>query len=117
MAPRSANDFLKDIIEWGERASVYVKGMDFDTFARDLKTIDAVTRCVEVCGEAANQAGRIDPSILQAYPAFDVRSAYGMRNVLVHGYYNIVTRVLWNTVTESLPEFVEIARSILAERN
>jgi uncharacterized protein with HEPN domain len=103
-------------LEWGERAAAYVEGMDFDQFAVDLKTIDAVTRCVEVCGEAANHAGRIEPSIPARHPAFDIRSAYAMRNVLVHGYYNIVIRVLWATVTESLPQFVEVARRILRER-
>jgi uncharacterized protein with HEPN domain len=45
---------ISDIIEAIEKISEYSKGMVFEQFATDLKTIDAVVRNFIVIGEAAS---------------------------------------------------------------
>jgi len=57
--------YLDDILEAIEKIGEYVKGMSFDEFAEDTKTIDAVVRNFEIIGEAAKH---IPLTLREAYP-------------------------------------------------
>ncbi len=46
---------LQDIIEAIERIDDYTKGMNYDSFKTDNKTVDAVVRNFEIIGEAATK--------------------------------------------------------------
>lgn len=50
---RSVKLYIKDIVEYMERAEDHIKSLTFDQFLKDKKTCDAVIRCIEVIGEAA----------------------------------------------------------------
>lgn len=49
---RSIELYIKDILEYMERAEGHIKGLNFERFLKDNKTCDAVIRCIEVIGEA-----------------------------------------------------------------
>ncbi|MBU4294059.1 MAG: DUF86 domain-containing protein [Actinobacteria bacterium] len=49
---RSVEIYIKDIIEYMERAENHIKNFQLDQFLKDDKTCDAVIRCIEVIGEA-----------------------------------------------------------------
>ncbi|MBC7328313.1 DUF86 domain-containing protein [bacterium] len=50
---RKVNLFIKDILDYMQRAEEYVEGLDYEQFCNDRKTCDAVVRCIEVIGEAS----------------------------------------------------------------
>ena len=52
MSKRLETDFLKDMFEASRRAVEYCNGMDYNSFANDMKTQDAVIRNIEIIGEA-----------------------------------------------------------------
>ena len=78
--------------------------MDFDSFAKDEKTLYAVIRAVEIIGEAA---AKIPDEVRSDFPKVPWREVKGMRNKLVHNYFGINKEVVWQTVQEDLPELVE----------
>jgi len=43
---------LEDIVEAGESVQQYLEGYDFELFANDRRTVDAVTRNLEIIGVA-----------------------------------------------------------------
>lgn len=53
MSDRPIKLYLADIKEAIRKIESYTKGMTFDKFRNDIKTIDAVTRNIEIIGEAA----------------------------------------------------------------
>ncbi|AHF80366.1 Hypothetical protein TES1_0982 [Thermococcus paralvinellae] len=53
MSKRDYRLFLQDILESIERIEEYTEGYNFETFAKDRKTCDAVLRNLEIIGEAA----------------------------------------------------------------
>ena len=55
MSKRPIDLLLNDIIESIDRIEQYTKGMSFDAFSNDQKSIDAVVRNLEIIGEAANR--------------------------------------------------------------
>ena len=60
------------------------RGYGFDEFANDPKTVIAVTKCIEVVGEATKH---IPDSFKTKYQEIPWRDMAGMRDRLVHGCF------------------------------
>jgi uncharacterized protein with HEPN domain len=60
----------------------------------------ALLKCVEIIGEAAARVGK---STRTRHPALPWTDIVGMRNRLVHAYFDIDLALLWTTVTDDLP--------------
>jgi len=54
MSKRTPKLLLEDIIESAEKILQYTKGISFEEFSKDNKTVDAVIRNFEIIGEASN---------------------------------------------------------------
>lgn len=93
-------DYLRDMVESGQRAVEFVEGMTLDEFQRDIKTQYAVIRALEVVGEAAKQ---IPPELRTKYSSIPWRSMAGMRDKLIHEYFGVNLKVVWRTATEEVP--------------
>lgn len=82
----------------------------------DLDTDDmlflALTRLVEIVGEAAKSVG---PSTRERHPRVPWRAMSGARDRLIHGYFNVDRDVLWRTVTEDLPAVLPGLNAVLAD--
>jgi uncharacterized protein with HEPN domain len=98
------SDYLGHILQAINRIYRYTQGISKAEFMEDEKGQDAVIRNFEIIGEAANK-------ILTDYPEFAAQHsdipwevAYGMRNRLVHGYFEINLEVVWSTAQISLPK-------------
>lgn len=61
----------------------------------------ALTRAVEIVGEAAAQVTAEGRAELPAVPWSQI---VGMRNRLVHAYFDVDTAILWDTVELALPD-------------
>lgn len=74
----------------------------------DLETDEllrlALTKLVEIVGEAAKQTGS---DARDRHPKVPWAEAARMRDRLVHHYFNIDLDVLWSTVTEDIPALLE----------
>ena len=51
-SPRDHRDYLEDIRQAAQKAIAFVQGLSKERFTEDEKTIFAVTRALEVLGEA-----------------------------------------------------------------
>jgi uncharacterized protein with HEPN domain len=107
---RSTATLLADIILWGERIARFVGGVSKEEFSRDEMCQLAVSKCIEVIGEASGSILRRDPDFAAAHPEVAFSEAYRMRNRLSHGYDTIDWSVLWNTATVYVPPLVSFAR-------
>jgi len=73
---RNVKLYIKDIIEYMERAEDHIKGLEFEQFLGDNKTCDAVVRCVEIIGEATKN---VPNEIRDKYLSIPWRDMAGMR--------------------------------------
>jgi len=107
---RAAALLLDDIVEWADRLVRHLDGVTREAFAADALIQDAVTRCIEVVGEASGQllteAGENDLAALRP----QLRMAYLTRNRLSHGYTDIDVAMLWSTATEHVPALAAAVR-------
>jgi len=79
---------------------------DLDT---DRQLNLSLVRLLEVIGEAARG---ISPKFRNEYPQLPWRSMAGMRNRLIHGYFDINLDVVWRTVTEDLPSLINQLKNL-----
>lgn len=107
-APRTYIDYLDDIASALDAAISFIQGLDTDGFRSDLKTVYAVTRALEVAGEAVK---RIPEDVRARHPGIPWRLLAGMRDRLIHGYDTVDHDILWQTLISDVPAI----RSPLAE--
>lgn len=100
-----------DILAGVRAALEYTDGMTFEEFAADRRTRDAVIRNLMTMGESVRW---IPGPIREANPEVPWTTLRGVRNVVVHEYFGVDDRILWNTVVHDLPPLVEKLESVLA---
>lgn len=91
---------LQDILDAIDRVSSYVEGMTYADFLSDRKTQDAVTRNIEIIGEAARS---LPGEFKEKHPDIPWEEIVGMRNVIVHEYFGILPDVVWDVIENELP--------------
>lgn len=69
---------------------------------------------VEIIGEAVYMLSK---EFKEAHPDVEWVSIEGMRHVLVHGYYQIKPKQLWDTIDYDLPELKPFIIRFLSELN
>ncbi|MCC7446953.1 MAG: DUF86 domain-containing protein [Anaerolineae bacterium] len=98
-----------------QAAQVAIQLIEGETRAsldHDLKLQLALTRSIEVIGEAAS---KITEETRAAYPHIPWSGIIGMRNVLIHAYFNIDLDKLWDTTITDLVPLISQLEAILNE--
>jgi len=90
---------LRHILDAIEAAQRFIQGRSRDDLDRDLMLLFALVRAIEIIGEAAAKVSdETRAAIALPWPAI-----VGMRNRLIHAYFDIDKDVLWATAVQSLP--------------
>ena len=110
MPPRSWSFRVRDILDSIAATEDHVRGMTYEQFAGDRKTIDAVIRNLTVIGEAA---ANIPPSVQERHQDVPWDEMRRMRNVVVHVYFGVDLPVVWRTLKEDLPPLTGQLNAIL----
>jgi len=84
--------------------------MDFETFRADDKTIRAVELNFIIIGEVASQ---ISDEVEKQYPKIPWHIMRAMRNRIVHAYFSIDLKLLWDTIQNDLPPLSPMLEKIL----
>jgi len=98
---RSCQIYFEDILTAIGRILEYTQECDFADFKRDYKTVDAVIRNFEIIGEAAK---KIPDEIKERYSDVPWNEMYALRNRISHAYFGIDYEIIWDIITNHLPE-------------
>lgn len=93
-------DYVDDVIDAMSKTRKFTQGMDFKKFSKDEKTIFAVTRAIEIIGEAVK---KIPASVKKHYPDVPWKEMAGMRDKLIHEYFGVNLRAVWDTIKNDIP--------------
>lgn len=112
MSPRKWPRRIEDILDAVEEIQSFVQGLTYGEFCTDAKTIKAVAADLAVIGEAA---GHIPEDIVFAHPDIPWPLMKAMRNRIVHVYFDVDPRIIWDTIQQDLPPLIEPLRKLLEE--
>lgn len=82
--------------------------IDFDT---NQMLSFAVIRALEVFGEAASQ---VSNEFQKAHPHIPWRAIVGMRNRLIHAYFDIDYDVIWEAISSEIPRIIPELENLIA---
>jgi uncharacterized protein with HEPN domain len=100
-------DYLTHIRQAAGEALEFANGQTRDEFAADRKTQQAVIMSLVVLGEASVRLAEKHPAFVDHHPEVAWRSIRGMRNRIVHGYFDINLDIVRETVVSELPKLIE----------
>ena len=104
---------LGDMRVHARKAITLLGSKSLEDLSRDWVIQLALTRLIEIIGEAAN---RISPEGQKRYANLPWSGAIGMRNKLIHGYDTVDIETLYDTISHDLPDLVAALDEILDDQ-
>lgn len=108
--------YLEHIHSSLTKAVEYLDDVDYEDFHADEEKQDAVIRKIEVSGEATK---RVSKDLRARYGHIPWRAIAGMRDKLIHDYFEVDLDTVWETVKVDIPvlipEIVKIIQELEAD--
>ena len=95
---------LTKINAYAKQAIAFKKGLDFDAFSDDAKTIAA---CAQNLGQIGELAGKLDDIFVDEHSEVPWRKIRGMRNRIVHDYEGLKLNIIWDVLEDFLPILID----------
>lgn len=90
---------LRDILHHIDLAIRFAGGLDRGAFAADVRTVYAVTRCLEIISEASRP---LPDELKTRHPAIAWKQMAAAGNVYRHNYEDVAAHFVWETVQQAL---------------
>ncbi len=101
--------FLDDIIESAQKIKRFISKRTFEAFCNDEGIFDAVLMNLLIIGEAAKN---LPSSFIVAMPNIDWSDAAGLRDITTHRYFGIDSNLIWDIITNHVPEVLDAAMAL-----
>lgn len=112
-----ANDDLvrfKHILDAAKEALSFVKDKSKADLTKDRMLVLSLVKEIEIIGEAASKISDKTKTKYFRVPWIDI---IGMRNHLIHAYFDVDLDVVWNTVTHDLPFLIDELEKIIPSKS
>lgn len=103
---------LRHMLDAALEAQTFMKDITQESLREDRKTTQAVIRSIEVIGEAAVNVSK---EFKEMHPDIPWKKIAGMRNWLIHAYFDVDYNHIWSTVQKDLPVLVPQLKKLLDE--
>jgi uncharacterized protein with HEPN domain len=94
---------LRHMLDAARDAVQFGAGRNSSDLARDRVLALALVRCIEIIGEAAS---RVSPDVRATCPEIPWADIVGMRNRLIHAYFEVDLNRVYDTLAADLPPLI-----------
>ncbi|MFZ1755366.1 MAG: DUF86 domain-containing protein [Caldilineaceae bacterium] len=101
---------FEDIIESIKKIEEYTTGLSYEDFEENNLVTDAVVRNIEIIGEASKN---IPDDIRYLFKDIPWQKLRGIRNRIVHDYFDVDRSIIWHIVTNELSSLKNILQNHL----
>lgn len=105
--------YLWDAHQAVNLVTAFTDGKTFAHYEADAMLRSAVERQFEIVGEALNRLSKEDEALAAEIP--ELGRIVAFRNILIHGYAQVDDKLVWQVVTDKLPELAGILRRLLGQ--
>ena len=102
--------YLRHILDAIELIKEYTEEMSENEFLSNSMAHDAVVRQIEIIGEAARN---ISDNFRVLHPNLPWGKMIGIRNKIIHEYFNVNFAIVWDTIQDDLPSLQKAIKSVL----
>lgn len=101
---------LKHMLEAADAVMLFAANKERADFETNQMLSFAVIRALEIFGEAAS---KVSNEIQTAHPNIPWRAIVGMRNRLIHAYFDIDYDVVWKAINYEIPKIIPELEKLL----
>ena len=103
-------EYLGHIEKAALEIRAHTAGLSQAEYEADTKTQRAVERNLQVIGEAAH---KLSAPCKQTHADIPWNDIYAARNVVVHHYFGVNQRIVWDILQEDLPPLLSKVQAVL----
>jgi uncharacterized protein with HEPN domain len=109
----SQRDFLRHI----ENECAFIlrtcKGKSKEELIDDEILRRAIVRSIEIIGEAAK---KLDDDFRSQHPEIEWKKIAGTRDIMIHHYFGIDYDIVWDIITNKIPELQELLEELIGNQ-
>ena len=102
---------LQHMLDAAREALTFLDGRTLDDLKTDRMLVLALVKELEIIGEAASKVSD-EVRVLATDIPWPI--IVGMRNRLIHAYFDVSIEIVWTTATSKLPELIKRLESLLS---
>ena len=107
---RHDDSYLIDMLQAARKAAAFAADLTYPQFQDSDLHQNAIVKVLEVIGEAAS---RITTDTHRAYPQIPWRQIIGLRNRVVHGYFDVDLALIWQIAHQDIPILIDQLQDLL----
>ena len=101
---------LRHMLDAAREALTFAEEHTREDLDTNQMLVRALSMSIGIIGEAAS---KVSPDVQAAHPDITWPQIIGMRNRIIHAYFEVNLDILWDTVTIGLPDLVTQIENIL----
>lgn len=101
---------LQHMLDASQAAVSHLLGKSRDDLDCNRLLLNGIVRELEILGEAASQ---VTQTVREQFSSLPWREMIGLRNRLIHAYFDVNNQTIWLVVKESLPPVISQIEQIL----
>lgn len=109
---KPAKEFLRHILIEADYLISESKNLSLPDLIKDETKKRAFTRSLEIIGEATK---KIPDEFRKSHPAVDWKAMAGMRDKLIHWYFGIDWEIVWDVLTNEIPNLRKQLKKLVRE--
>lgn len=96
--------YLLDMLVAARKAARFAADVTYSQFEGSDLHQNAIIKVVEIVGEAASRVSEVTK---EAHPEVPWQEIVGLRNRIVHAYFEIDLELIWQIVHEDVPVLID----------
>jgi len=109
--PKDDNIYVGHMLDMSTLAGNMIKGKSRKEYDEDVTLRLALAHLIQTIGEAAR---KVSVDFQKTHPEIPWSKIIGMRHKVVHDYLHVDYDILWDVVTENLPDVIRDLQKIIS---